>query len=334
MSKVGGGGSVSGGGKTSFGGGASSVKGGNCNTTATKNDAAKTTTLTKSCGIEGFKGKQGIDTSKFSADKLNKALVSNEAAKVSLPTPKVSIPTTPPTPKIKNPTKVPAISPYKPVNLDSFLDPKKASNAPFSKIIGAAEGNRTPKGGKTPHYYGHTDPGDKLWNIGSFSRANARFPGQKPAKTPQEADAKHLKSLEKDKEKYVNALKAKNLNPNNALLASTYFDAINQSVRAGNKMLAPQNLNYLAKNGISVKTVKEWRAGGYINLETNQRWLNSKGKPVGGGLANIANQNIQQKYKRNATESEILATIRKDQSRRIDAMVGTLEEMGLISGSQ
>ena len=35
--------------------------------------------------------------------------------------------------------------------------------------IGAAEGTRTTDGGKTPAYYGHVDPGNGVWNWGTFS---------------------------------------------------------------------------------------------------------------------------------------------------------------------
>lgn len=35
--------------------------------------------------------------------------------------------------------------------------------------IGAAEGTRTVDGGKTSAYYGHVDPGNGVWNWGSFS---------------------------------------------------------------------------------------------------------------------------------------------------------------------
>jgi hypothetical protein len=66
-----GGGGVSGGSKN---GGVGGAKGGKCTTTVTNNSATKTTTSVKSCGIAGFKSIQGIDTSKFSADKLSRSL--------------------------------------------------------------------------------------------------------------------------------------------------------------------------------------------------------------------------------------------------------------------
>ncbi len=78
MAKVGGGGgSVSGSGKGSFGGG---VGGAKCSTKTTDNNATKTTTVVKSCGIEGFKGKLGIDASKYNAAKLSDKLNSKVEA--------------------------------------------------------------------------------------------------------------------------------------------------------------------------------------------------------------------------------------------------------------
>jgi LysM repeat protein len=252
----------------------------------------------------------------------------------SNPTPVTPTPTTTiEQPKVTAPTTVTTNGNLKVanINIDEFMDPKKGSNAPFSILIGAAEGNRTPNGGKTQNYYGHKDPGDKLWNIGSFSRANARFPGQKTANSPEEADVMHLQSLQIEKTRYVNAMKSVGLDPNNALLASTYFDAANQSVRAAHKMLEPQNLRLLAQNGTSIESMKQWRYTGYINPETGQRWLNDKGKPVGGGLADIANDSALKKYGRKATEAEIQALIRRDQDRRMNEMIKTMEEMRLLS---
>lgn len=326
MSKVGGGGNVSGGGKTSFGGG---VGGAKCNTTATKNDAAKTTTLTKSCGIEGFKSKQGIDAGKFSADKLNNKLVSNKAEKVSLPSPKT--PVTPVKATVTpSPVKVAPNSAYKPVNLDSFLDPKKGSNAVAAIVVGNAEGNRTPTGGFTKNYNKHTDPGDKKTNLGSFSY-NPRGSG-KVAKTPQEADRIYLGELKNRKNNYEKKVKAAGIDPNNSLLASTYFDAATQAPRAANKML--NQIDYVKKNGITTDTMKEWRVRGYVDVNTGQRWTypvkDSNGNPVvdkngnpkivyaGSGFA-----------KAGMSEADIQAKISNDQKRRADAIIQALDAQGL-----
>ncbi len=59
--------------------------------------------------------------------------------------------------------------------------------------VGSAEGTRTPDGGKTRAYYGHVDPGNRVWNLGSFSY-------QHTARTPEEADRKQLKRLQRQAE--------------------------------------------------------------------------------------------------------------------------------------
>jgi murein DD-endopeptidase MepM/ murein hydrolase activator NlpD len=47
------------------------------------------------------------------------------------------------------------------------------TNSLIAKVIGMAEGNRTASGALTNHAYGHTDPGNGAYNIGSFSAQGA-----------------------------------------------------------------------------------------------------------------------------------------------------------------
>ncbi|HSM81880.1 MAG TPA: hypothetical protein VLS96_09345, partial [Nodosilinea sp.] len=54
--------------------------------------------------------------------------------------------------------------------------------------VGSAEGTRTPNGAINPAYFGHTDPGNRVWNMGTFSY-------QHGAQTPAEADQKQLARL-------------------------------------------------------------------------------------------------------------------------------------------
>ncbi len=221
------------------------------------------------------------------------------------------------------------------INLDDFLNPAKGSDSPAAIVIGNAEGNRTPNGGFTEHYRGHKDPGDKLWNIGSFSRANARFPKERPANSPAEADRMHLQKLQSSKAEYVEAMKKAGLDPNDALLASTYMDAVNQSPLAAKRMLNPDNLAYIKEKGVSVETMKDWRLGGFVNLKTGQRFTNPNGKLAGNGLADIVHERMQKKHGRPATETEIQQFIRQDQGRRVDAMAAALKKMNLLpTGNQ
>lgn len=62
------------------------------------------------------------------------------------------------------------------------------SDSLVAKAVGSAEGTRTADGGKTWAYYGHVDPGNRRWNLGSFSY-------QHGAASPDEADRRQLDRL-------------------------------------------------------------------------------------------------------------------------------------------
>jgi hypothetical protein len=63
------------------------------------------------------------------------------------------------------------------------------TNSLVAKAVGSAEGTRTPEGDRTWAYYGHVDPGNGAWNLGSFSY-------QHGAKSPEDADNKQLSRLQ------------------------------------------------------------------------------------------------------------------------------------------
>jgi hypothetical protein len=63
------------------------------------------------------------------------------------------------------------------------------SDSLVAKAVGSAEGTRTPEGHRTPAYAGHVDPGNGVWNLGSFSY-------QHGASSPEAADAKQLRRLQ------------------------------------------------------------------------------------------------------------------------------------------
>lgn len=87
----------------------------------------------------------------------------------------------------------PIQTPEKPVldreySLDLLFEGGSASLV--AKAVGSAEGTRTPGGGYTSAYYGHVDPGNGVWNLGSFSY-------QHGALSPEQADYKQLRRLQK-----------------------------------------------------------------------------------------------------------------------------------------
>ncbi|HIK39521.1 hypothetical protein, partial [Thermoleptolyngbya sp. M55_K2018_002] len=59
-----------------------------------------------------------------------------------------------------------------------------------ARVVGSAEGTRAVDGQRTKAYYGHTDPGNGVWNLGSFSY-------QHGASSPEEADERQLRRLQK-----------------------------------------------------------------------------------------------------------------------------------------
>ncbi len=62
-----------------------------------------------------------------------------------------------------------------------------------ARAVGNAEGTRTPSGGITAAYFGHTDPGNQVWNMGTFSY-------QHGATSAAEADQKQLQRLKSQSE--------------------------------------------------------------------------------------------------------------------------------------
>ncbi|MBT9317037.1 hypothetical protein [Leptothoe spongobia] len=112
------------------------------------------------------------------------------------------------------------------------------SNSLVARVIGSAEGTRTPNGQPTRAYYGHTDPGNGVWNMGTFSY-------QHGAHSPQEADRKQLKRLKKQGktmakqanqaglsmtlDEILNGLDLANQSPKAALERGGYIDRLAQA---------------------------------------------------------------------------------------------------------
>ncbi|MGA7937008.1 MAG: hypothetical protein WCA35_25870, partial [Kovacikia sp.] len=72
------------------------------------------------------------------------------------------------------------------------------SDSLVARTVGHAEGTRTPDGSKTRAYQGHVDPGNGVWNLGSFSFQHCR---EYNCSTPEQADEHQLKRLQGQSEK-------------------------------------------------------------------------------------------------------------------------------------
>jgi hypothetical protein len=129
-----------------------------------------------------------------------------------------------------------------------------AMNSPIGRIIGLAEGNRTPNGGVTDAYYGHVDPGNGAWNVGNYSVNNAYY----EVSSPEDADQQYHSILQAEAEYVAPIMEAAGLDPGNVLLMASYLDVWNQSpLMARDGFLAA--LPYLGENGITPDTMLQVR---------------------------------------------------------------------------
>lgn len=131
----------------------------------------------------------------------------------------------------------------------------------ISRAIGYSEGNRTLSGGKTDSYYGHRDPGNGARNQGTFSY-------QHGAPSSEEADRRWLQELRGQIPRYENAARNAGLDPNNPLLASSYFDLYTQSPRAAGNFLG--KLPELARRGVTPENIADLRVDSYVNPRTGR----------------------------------------------------------------
>lgn len=67
------------------------------------------------------------------------------------------------------------------------------SDSLVARTVGAAEGTRTPDGGKTDLYQGHVDPGNGVWNRGTFSY---QF-GNSENLSPDAADRRQMAKIQR-----------------------------------------------------------------------------------------------------------------------------------------
>lgn len=132
------------------------------------------------------------------------------------------------------------------------------SDSLVAKAVGSAEGTRTPDGGKTWAYYGHSDPGNRRWNLGSFSY-------QHGANSPEKADRRQLNRLRRQfdviqesalaaglrlgLEEQLNGIDLANQAPLAALDRGGYVDRLRQAygrgLRGAEAVLQARTYSYL-----------------------------------------------------------------------------------------
>ncbi len=152
------------------------------------------------------------------------------------------------------------------------------SDSLVARVIGSAEGTRTASGHRTQAYYGHTDPGNGVWNMGTFSY-------QHGAHSPQEADQKQLRRLKTQGKTIVqqadqadltmslgevlNGLDLANQSPRAALERGGYVDRLAQARQKGmhnnDAIIWARTYSYLDPD------TQRWNAPGLGNTLTSIR---------------------------------------------------------------
>lgn len=155
-------------------------------------------------------------------------------------------------------------------NLDSLF--VGGSDSLVARTVGSAEGTRTVEGHRTPAYYGHVDPGNGVWNLGSFSY-------QHGAKSPDEADARQLKRLKRQAalleqqatarglvltlEETLNGIDLANQAPQAALDRGGYIDWLVEARQMG--MTGQEAVLWARTRSFLDPDTKQWNAPGLGN---------------------------------------------------------------------
>jgi hypothetical protein len=151
---------------------------------------------------------------------------------------------------------------------------KGGSDSLIARSIGVAEGTRNPNGTRTSNWYGHEDPGDRRWNLGTFSYNPTR--DGTTISDPEVADRYYLEILRKQTqslaaqakqlglsltlEEWVNAIDLANQSPQASL---GWKDRLNPGFMV--------NLVHLKKKGLSGQAaILEARLEGFRNTQTGK----------------------------------------------------------------
>ncbi len=167
--------------------------------------------------------------------------------------------------------------------------------------VGSAEGTRTPNGAINRAYFGHTDPGNRVWNMGTFSY-------QHGARTPEEADQKQLARLQNQGEvlrqralkhgmnltleETLNGLDLANQSPLAAIGRVGFIERLAEAKANGYEgseaILVARTRSYINPN------TGRWNAPGLGNTEPSiRRDQQRRANAVAQALAAYADQNPQ-----------------------------------------
>ncbi len=136
-------------------------------------------------------------------------------------------------------------------------------NHPIFVAIGIAEGTRTPSGGNTKAYYGHTDIGDGNWNRGTVS-------GGRNGGTPQQVDREWMGILTSVSTTMAPVLQRLGLPPNSQGWNRVMFNILDLRVQAAPEALETfvSKLPQVIKQGLTIEAIAKARADSFFNPRT------------------------------------------------------------------
>ena len=157
--------------------------------------------------------------------------------------------------------QVAAASPTKSVPLSINHD-----RHPYFIAIGIAEGTRTPNGGYTKAYFGHTDPGDGFANRGTVS--GGRGMG---GASPKQVDRIWMGRLTRQAASTAPVLQRYGLKPGTQGWHRAMFNVLDLTVQA--PAAAPdfvRKLGAVARQGLTIEAIAKARADSFINPATGR----------------------------------------------------------------
>jgi len=255
------------------------------------------------------------DSASVAQEPVLKAPIPAPVAQAPVPEVPVPAPVEPAPAAQATPAPTPApVTSNQPVNIPAAPAPatpsvrrldtlfKGGSQSVVARTVGHAEGTRTATGGYTRAYRGHVDPGNGVWNLGTFSFQHCREAKYR-CSTAEQADRHQLRRLQRQ---------ARQLRQRAAALGMEMtleeelnaIDLVNQSPRAAlaRKEAYPEHLARARRMGLRGKrAILEGRVWAYWDGE-RKRW-------AAPGLGN--------------TERGI----RRDQRRRMLAIAAALEQV-------
>ena len=137
-------------------------------------------------------------------------------------------------------------------------------NHPIFVAIGIAEGTRTPSGGNTKAYYGHTDPGDGSFNRGTVS-------GGRNGGSPQQVDRQWMGTLTSVAAGLAPVLQRLGLRPDSQGWNRVMFNVLDLRVQApGAVRDFIEKLPQVMKQGLTIEAIAKARADSFFNPQTGR----------------------------------------------------------------